>query len=94
MFVAFACRHPAAARSNLMGGPRYSFSFVTKREAEKSRYFRGAGHGLRETARALRERRSAQFPLRIQERTDWPLPGANTLRLDGSQFLLFVAAFW
>ena len=25
-----------------MGGPRYSFSFVTKREAEKSRYFRGA----------------------------------------------------
>ena len=45
MFVAFACRHPAAARSNLMGGPRYSFSFVTKREAEKSRYFRGAGHG-------------------------------------------------
>ena len=41
-FAAAACRHPAAARSNLMGGPRYSFSFVTKREAEKSRYFRGA----------------------------------------------------
>ena len=40
--AAAACRHPAAARSNLMGGPRYSFSFVTKREAEKSRYFRGA----------------------------------------------------
>ena len=30
----------------LLGGLRESFSFVTKREAEKSRYFRGAGHGL------------------------------------------------
>ena len=39
-----------------------------------------------ETARALRERRSGQFPLRIQARTDWPLPGANTLQLDGSHF--------
>ena len=29
-------------RAFLVGGPRYSFSFVTKREAEKSRYFRGA----------------------------------------------------
>ena len=42
-----------------MGGPRYSFSFVTKREAEKSRYFRGAGHGLGAlgfAARTLRKR--------------------------------------
>ena len=30
----------------LMGTPRCSYSFVTKRVAEKSRYFRGAGHGL------------------------------------------------
>ena len=29
-----------------MGGPRYSFSFVTKREAEKSRYFRGTRQAL------------------------------------------------
>ena len=42
--------------------------------------------------RALRER-FASAPLRIQERTDWPLPGANTLRLHGSQFLIFVAYF-
>ena len=42
--------------------------------------------------RALRER-FASAPLRIQERTDWPLPGANALRLDGSRFLLFVAYF-
>ena len=34
-----------AAGPFLMGCSRYSFSFVTKREAEKSRYFRGAGHG-------------------------------------------------
>ena len=40
-------------------------------------------------ARALRER-FASAPLRIQERTDWPLPGANTLRFDGAKFLLFV----
>ena len=32
-------------RPFLVGGRRESFSFVTKREAEKSRYFRGAGHG-------------------------------------------------
>ena len=42
--------------------------------------------------RALRER-FASAPLRIQERTDWPLPGANTLRLHGSRFLLFIANF-
>ncbi len=30
----------------LMGNTRYTYSFVTKRVAEKSRYFRGAGHGL------------------------------------------------
>ena len=42
--------------------------------------------------RAAHER-FASAPLRIQERTDWPLPGANALRLVGSQFLLFVAYF-
>ena len=64
---------------------------MTKRVPEKSRYFRGAGHGLRETARpaSRSERRSAQFPLRIQERTDWPLPGANTLQWNCSKFLFF-----
>ena len=105
--------------------PGCSYSFVTKRVAEKSRYFRGArlaAHNERRhpaelarscaskphwgfdcfaTAqsrlkgawvRALRER-FASAPLRIQERTDWPLPGANALRLDGSRFLLFVAYF-
>ena len=40
--------------------------------------------------RALRER-FASAPLRIQERTDWPLPAANALRLDGLQFLLLVS---
>ena len=30
----------------IMGGGHYAYSFVTKRVAEKSRYFRGAGHGL------------------------------------------------
>ena len=39
--------------------------------------------------RAAHER-FASAPLRIQERTDWPLPGANTLQLDGAKFLLFV----
>ena len=39
--------------------------------------------------RAAHER-FASAPLRIQERTDWPLPGANTLRLDGSKFLIFI----
>ena len=108
-----------------MGNHRSSFSFVTKREAEKSRYFRGArlaAHNERRhpaelarscaskphwgfdcfaTAqsrlkgawvRALRER-FASAPLRIQERTDWPLPAANTLRLNDSQFLFWVAYF-
>ena len=42
--------------------------------------------------RAAHER-FASAPLRIQERTHWPLPGANTLQLDGSQFLLFVVCF-
>ena len=43
--------------------------------------------------RALRER-FASAPLRIQERTDWPLPAANTLQWNCSQFLFLVAAFW
>ena len=60
--AAAACRHPAAARSNLMGGPRYSFSFVTKREAEKSRYFRGARHGLRALGFVLRTNASQARP--------------------------------
>ena len=42
--------------------------------------------------RAAHER-FASAPLRIQERTHWPLPGANTLRWDDAKFLLFVAAF-
>ena len=110
----------------LLGGLRESFSFVTKREAEKSRYFRGArlaAHNERrhpaELARSCASKphwgfdcfataqprlkgawvraaheRFASAPLRIQERTYWPLPGANTLRLNGSQFLLFIANFW
>ena len=99
---------------------------MTKREAEKSRYFRGtrlAAHNERrhpaELARSCASKphwgfdcfataqprlkgawvraaheRFASAPLRIQERTYWPLPGANTLRLNGSQFLLFIANFW
>ena len=43
--------------------------------------------------RALRER-FASAPLRTQERTDWPLPAANTLQWNCSQFLFLVAAFW
>ena len=39
----------------IMGGGHYAYSFVTKRVAEKSRYFRGAGHGLRALVRASRE---------------------------------------
>ena len=42
--------------------------------------------------RALRER-FASAPLRIQERTHWPLPGANTLRWDDAKFLFFIAFF-
>ena len=34
-----------AAGPFLVGGSRYAYSFVTKRVPEKSRYFRGAGHG-------------------------------------------------
>ena len=45
MLLAFGPAYLAAGPF-IEGGPRYSFSFVTKREAEKSRYFRGAGHGL------------------------------------------------
>ena len=30
----------------IMGGGHYAYSFGHKRVAEKSRYFRGAGHGL------------------------------------------------
>ena len=37
----------------IMGGGHYAYSFVTKRVAEKSRYFRGAGHGLRALGFAL-----------------------------------------
>ena len=43
--------------------------------------------------RAAHER-FASAPLRIQERTDWPLPGANTLQPKNSQFLLLVSYFW
>ena len=43
--------------------------------------------------RAAHER-FASAPLRIQERTDWPLPAANTLQWNCSQFLFLVAAFW
>ena len=35
-----------AAGPFLTASPRYAYSFVTKRVPEKSRYFRGAGHGL------------------------------------------------
>ena len=46
----------------LLGGRRESFSFVTKREAEKSRYFRGAGHGLRALGFVLRTNASQARP--------------------------------
>ena len=46
----------------LVGALRYSFSFVTKREAEKSRYFRGAGHGLRALGFVLRTNASQARP--------------------------------
>ena len=44
---------------------------------------------------ASRTRRYAPHiaPLRIQERTDWPLPGANTLRWDGAKFLFYIVFF-
>ncbi len=41
----------------IMGGGHYAYSFVTKRVAEKSRYFRGAGHGLRALVRAYGAKR-------------------------------------
>ena len=46
----------------LLGGRREPFSFVTKREAEKSRYFRGAGHGLRALGFVLRTNASQARP--------------------------------
>ena len=49
-------------RPFLLGGLRESFSFVTKREAEKSRYFRGAGHGLRALGFVLRTNASQARP--------------------------------
>ena len=60
------CRCPGAATLRrppfLVGALRYSFSFVTKREAEKSRYFRGAGHGLRALGFVLRTNASQARP--------------------------------
>ena len=51
---------------------------------------KGAGFVLRTNASAKPPHIA---PLRIQERTDWPLPGANTLRWDVLQFLFFIADF-
>ena len=42
--------------------------------------------------RALRER-FASAPLRIQDRTDWPLPGANTLHEDRYEISILYCLF-
>ena len=67
--------------------------FCDQKRSRKVPLLPGRGARLKGAwVRALRER-FASAPLRIQERTHWPLPGANTLRLDDEKFLLFVAAF-
>ena len=67
-----------AAGPFIMGCLRYSFSFVTKREAEKSRYFRGAGHGL--GASTWRRTTSAASLLRKPARAVIRPAGANIAR--------------
>ena len=73
---------------------REVFLFDTKKEPKKCPLLPIAREARLKGAwvRALHER-FASAPLRIQERTDWPLPGANTLRLNSLQFLFFVADF-
>ena len=80
-------------RPFFIGRPPGVLLFCDQKRSRKVPLLPGRGARLKGAwVRALRER-FASAPLRIQERTHWPLPGANTLRWDDAKFLLFVAAF-
>ena len=75
------------------GWPPLFLLFCDQKRSRKVPLLPRRGARLRGAwVRALRER-FASAPLRTQERTDWPLLAANTLRWDGAKFLLFVAVF-
>ena len=67
--------------------------FCDQKSTRKVPLLPGRGARLKGAWVRAAHERFASAPLRIQERTHWPLPGANTLRLNGSQFLLFIANF-
>ena len=73
--------------------PICSYSFVTKRVGRKVPLLPRRGARLKGAWVRAAHERFASAPLRIQERTDWPLPAANTLRLEGAEFLFSVAYF-
>ena len=67
--------------------------FCDQKSTRKVPLLPGRGARLKGAWVRAAHERFASAPLRIQERTHWPLPGANTLRWDDAKFLLFVAAF-
>ena len=65
--------------------------FCDQKSTRKVPLLPGRGARLKGAWVRAAHERFASAPLRIQERTDWPLPAANALRLDGLQFLLLVS---
>ena len=67
--------------------------FCDQKSTRKVPLLPGRGARLKGAWVRAAHERFASAPLRIQERTHWPLPGANTLQLDDAKFLFFVSYF-
>ena len=90
-FPSGRCHH--AATPFFIGRPPLFLLFCDQKRSRKVPLLPGRGARLKGAWVRAAHERFASAPLRIQERTYWPLPGANTLRWDDAKFLLFVAAF-
>ena len=89
----FTGRCHLAATPFYNGRPPLFLLFCDQKRSRKVPLLPRRGARLKGAWVRAAHERFASAPLRIQEWTHWPLPGANTLQLDDAKFLFFVSYF-